>query len=104
MMENAIRNQHPSKLEAWLMAVRIRTYPIPTIQVLAAAAAAYAFTGKCALWALVCTWLIGIFITMGTNLINDVYDYDRGGDPLNRHGQLKVLRAGFLSRKEGLMG
>ena len=86
------------------MALRIRTLPIPTIQVISAVGAAYAITGGFDGWVALCTWLIALFVTIGTNLINDLFDFEKGGDPLVRFGQTKVLRAGFLSKTEVWLG
>ena len=99
-----MQKKSPTKLEAWLMALRIRTLPIPTIQVGSAVGAAYAIAGTFDGWIALCTWLIAVLITIGTNLINDLFDYEKGGDPLIRFGQTKVLRAGFLSTKEIRIG
>jgi 1,4-dihydroxy-2-naphthoate octaprenyltransferase len=99
-----MHRKSPTKLEAWLMALRIRTLPIPTIQVFSAVGAAYALTGWLDGWAALCCWLIALFITIGTNLINDLFDFEKGGDPLVRVGQTKVLRAGYLSKTEIWLG
>jgi 1,4-dihydroxy-2-naphthoate octaprenyltransferase len=89
---------------AWLMAIRIRSLPIPTIQVATGTVLAYALTGRINILLAFFTWLIAVFITIGTNLINDVFDFEKGGDSLNRIGHLKVIRAGYLSKINMLAG
>lgn len=90
----------PTTVQAWIMAIRPRTMPIPTIQVLTGTILAYAIAGTVD-WTLACyTWLIAVCVTIGTNLINDVFDFDRGGDQRNRIGHTKVIRAGLLSRAQ----
>lgn len=88
----------PSVLQAWLMAIRLRTLPIPTIQVFTGTGLAYALLGAIDWIIAFYLWLLAIFITIGTNLINDVVDFEKGCDSLNRIGQLKVIRAGFLTK------
>lgn len=90
--------------QAWLMAVRLRTLPIPTIQVFTGTALAYAVTGQFNVVLAFFTWMIAVCITIGTNLINDVFDFEKGGDPLNRIGHLKVISAGYLSKGQVMAG
>ncbi|MBA3815291.1 MAG: 1,4-dihydroxy-2-naphthoate octaprenyltransferase [Parachlamydiaceae bacterium] len=85
---------------AWMMALRLRTLPIPTIQVLTGTALGYSFTGHINITIALFTWLVAVFITFGTNLINDVFDFEKGGDSLNRVGHLKVITAGYLSKAQ----
>lgn len=84
--------------QAWMMAVRIRTLLIPSIQVAASTGLAYVVHGSIEWSIAIGAWFIAVLITIGTNLINDVIDFEKGGDPLNRFGQLKVIRAGLLSK------
>lgn len=89
-----------SSVRAWKAVIRLRTLPIPTIQVFTATALAYVTTGRLDFIAFLYSWLIAVFITIGTNLINDVYDFKKGGDPAHRLGYLKVIRAGLLTKEE----
>lgn len=93
----------PNLIKAWATAARLRTLPIPTIQVFTGTALAYSLTGSINWLIFLCTWLVGIFITMGVNLINDVIDYDKGADQPKRVGFLKVISAGIISRKKVLI-
>jgi 1,4-dihydroxy-2-naphthoate octaprenyltransferase len=89
-----------SPIKAWKTVVRLRTLPIPTIQVLTATALAYITTGHLDFLSFLYTWLIAICVTIGTNLMNDFYDFEKGGDPAHRLGYLKVIPAGLLSKNE----
>lgn len=89
----------PNLIHAWATAARLRTLPIPTIQVLTGTGLAYAVKGMVDWPILLYTWFVGIFITMGTNLINDVIDFERGADRPKRLGFLKVISAGILSKE-----
>ena len=86
-------------IQAWMTAVRARTIPIPTIQVMTGTALAYAYLGSINWLMVFFTWVVAVMITFGTNLINDVYDIEKGGDHENRVGHLKVIRAGLISQK-----
>lgn len=90
-------------LQAAATAARLRTLPIPTIQVCAGTGLAYSAIGNIDWLIFLCTWFVGIFITMGVNLINDVIDFDKGADQPKRVGFLKVISAGIFSRKQVLI-
>jgi 1,4-dihydroxy-2-naphthoate octaprenyltransferase len=94
----------PQPLHAWTMAVRLRTIPIPTIQVFVGTGLAYAMTGRIDAMMALFTWLIALLITIGTNLINDAVDFEKGGDLPQRFGQLKVISAGLLSKEQVYWG
>jgi len=87
------------QIKAWMSAIRVRTLPIPTIQVLTGAALGHAFVGNHSWMALIWTWLIAVLITIGANLINDVIDFEKGGDKPDRAGQEKMITAGMISKK-----
>lgn len=93
-----MKNQ-PNLLQAWAIAARLRTLPIPTIQVLTGTALAYSVKNSIDWALLLYTLFVGIFVTMGTNLINDVIDYDKGEEDSKRVGFLKVISAGIISRR-----
>lgn len=89
-------------IKAWMMAIRLKSLPIPTIQVLTAITLAYAFTGRLHGILAICTWLVALFVTIGMNLINDVFDHEKGGDTVHRVGPIKVIRAGYLTKSQVL--
>lgn len=93
----------PNLIRAWATAARLRTLPIPTIQVGVGTCLAYSMTGFINWPIFLCTWLIGIFITMSVNLINDVIDFDKGADKPKRTGFLKVISAGIIPRRQVLI-
>ena len=89
----------PNSIQAWSTAARLRTLPIPTIQVLTGACLAYSVIGTLDWLMLLFTWFVSIFITMGTNLINDVIDFEKGADQPKRVGFLKVISAGLIPKE-----
>lgn len=96
-MDEEPENISFNKFQAWMTAIRARTIPIPTIQVLTGTALAYSLGGINWL-VLLFTWLIAVLITLGTNLINDVFDFEKGGDQPKRAGHVKMITAGMISK------
>ncbi|RMD48585.1 MAG: 1,4-dihydroxy-2-naphthoate polyprenyltransferase [Ignavibacteria bacterium] len=81
------------------MASRPKTLLAAFVPVIIGSALAYSvgkFHPLAALVALVCSLLIQI----GTNFVNDLYDYLAGTDNEERVGPTRVLAAGFVSVKE----
>lgn len=89
----------PNLFQVWSTAARLRTLPIPTIQVFTGTCLAYTVIGMIDWPIMLFTWLVSIFITIGTNLINDVIDYEKGADQSKRVGFLKVISAGLISKE-----
>ena len=84
---------------AWVLAARPKTLPAAAAPVLvgsACAAAAHGFRIGPALAALTGALLIQI----GTNLWNDVADFERGTDTATRLGPTRVTQAGLLSPRQ----
>lgn len=87
-------------IQSWSAAARLRTLPIPIIQVLTGSALAYSTKGDLDWGILLFTCLIAIFITIGTNLINDVFDFEKGADGPKRLGFLKVIGSGLIPKEQ----
>lgn len=103
-MDSKTIKRMPTTLQAWAIAIRPRTLPIAFIQVATGTALAYVASGVINWVLAIYTLFIAVFITIGTNLINDVYDVERGGDPIKRVGFQKVIRTGLLSKKDVYTG
>lgn len=89
----------PGKFRSWILASRPKTLPAAVAPVLVGSAlAAYSNTFKplAALVALLCSLMIQI----GTNFVNDLYDYLHGTDKKDRPGPLRVLAAGLITKRE----
>lgn len=87
----------------WLLAARPKTLFAAAVPVLVGTAVALsqeAFRPGPALAALAAALLIQI----GTNLANDVFDYQKGADTGDRLGPLRVTQAGLLSSRQVLTG
>ncbi len=97
MIESTI--QKSSKIDYWILASRPKTLLAAFVPVIVGSSIAY-YDGKfkplAALVALVCALLIQI----GTNFVNDLYDYLAGTDTKERVGPTRVLAAGLISPSE----
>lgn len=88
-----------SKFESWILASRPKTLPAAVMPVFVGTSIAIydnVFVPTAAIIALICSLLIQI----GTNFINDLFDYLKGTDKKDRVGPTRVLAAGLVSVKE----
>lgn len=85
--------------KVWLLATRPATLTAALAPVIVGAAAAYHAAGRAGFRtaSLVAAALGAIFIQIGTNLANDVFDYEKGADTAERLGPLRVTQAGLLT-------
>jgi len=92
-----------SKLEAWMLASRPKTLLAAFVPVVVGSSLAI-YNGKfqtlSALIALICA----VFIQIGTNLVNDLYDFLAGGDKKNRVGPQRAVASGLISVLEMRIG
>jgi 1,4-dihydroxy-2-naphthoate octaprenyltransferase len=92
-----------SKIESWFLASRPKTLPAAVMPVFVGTAIAIhdgVFFAPAAIVALICSVLIQI----GTNFINDLYDYLKGSDKKERVGPVRVLASGLISVNEMKIG
>lgn len=88
-----------SKLESWMLAARPKTLPAAFPPVIIGSALAYSegmFHPVAALIALLCA----ILIQIGTNFVNDLYDFLHGKDTAERVGPERALATGLISVNE----
>jgi 1,4-dihydroxy-2-naphthoate polyprenyltransferase len=88
-----------TQVQAWLLAIRPKTLSAAAAPVLVGTALAVrdgCFHPLAALAALVGAMLIQI----GTNLLNDVDDFERGADTHERLGPIRVTQSGLLSASD----
>ena len=93
--------KHP--YQVWVLAARPRTLPAAAAPVIVGSAVAYqdgTFSWGLALAAL----LAALLLQIGANLANDVFDYFRGADSVERQGPVRVTQAGLLTPKQVLTG
>jgi 1,4-dihydroxy-2-naphthoate octaprenyltransferase len=93
------KSDTPSKFQSWILASRPRTLLAALVPVMVGSALAIyhgIFFPAYSIIALICSVLIQI----GTNFTNDLYDYLKGTDTIERKGPLRVLASGLISVKE----
>lgn len=104
-MNNQSGNLNEGNLSwnTWGLAIRLRTLP---------AAAAGVVTGSALAWrdgffrldaAVVCLFT-ALLLQIGSNLANDVFDFERGTDTAERLGPVRVTQAGLLTPSQVKMG
>ena len=96
---NEVSIQNISKAESWFLASRPKTLLASVVPVIIGTSiAAYdkKFQPLAALIALICSLLIQI----GTNFVNDLYDFLSGADTEERKGPVRVLASGLITIKE----
>jgi 1,4-dihydroxy-2-naphthoate octaprenyltransferase len=96
-------NHKLSRIQIWLLAARPRTLPAAAAPVIVGTALALAdglFRPGPALAAL----LTALLLQIGANVANDVFDFYRGADTVERQGPLRVTQAGLLTPRQTLAG
>lgn len=92
-----------STLKNWIQASRPKTLLAGLSPVLLGSA--YAFSeGTFLLLTFIATLFSAIFIQIGTNLVNDYYDFKKGADTSSRKGPTRVTQAGLISPKQVKLG
>lgn len=95
--------QTKNKFNSWVLASRPKTLLAAIVPVIVGASLAYSqskFIILNSLIALFCSLLIQI----GTNFVNDLFDYLKGSDTKNRKGPQRVLATGLITDKEMKLG
>ncbi len=91
--------RRPSWIQVWWMAIRPRTLPAAMSGVAMGCALAWhdgVFQALPALAALI----VALLLQIGSNVANDVFDFERGADTAERLGPLRVTQAGWLTPAE----
>ena len=92
-----------SALGAWILASRPRTLFAAAAPVVVGTAIALR-DGGFALWPALAALFGALLLQVGSNLANDVFDYQRGADAADRVGPLRVTQAGLLTPAQVLRG
>ncbi len=95
-MSEAVSSPKPGSARAWVLACRPPTLTAAVSPVAVGSACAYAVNGFRAGPALAA--LAGaMFLQIGSNLANDVFDFEKGADTEERLGPVRAAQAGLLS-------
>lgn len=86
----------PSAARSWWQAVRPKTLSVSFSPVLVGTALAFAETGRWLPWVAAVALMSALLIQIGTNLHNDVSDFERGADAPDRLGPPRATAMGWL--------
>jgi 1,4-dihydroxy-2-naphthoate octaprenyltransferase len=89
----------PGRIRTWVLACRPATLVAAFVPVAVGCACALA-EGEFRVGPALAALLGAAFIQIGTNLANDVYDFERGADTAERLGPMRAVQAGLLSRTQ----
>lgn len=86
-----------SWFDCWWLAIRPRTLPLSASPVILSAMLAYCQNGTFYFLPFLITLFSALCIQIGTNLFNDVFDFEKGADTKERLGPPRVVAQGYLS-------
>lgn len=86
----------PSLFQIWWLAIRPRTLPAAASGVVMGCALAW-YDGSFQLLPALAALLVALLLQIGSNVANDVFDFERGTDTAERQGPLRVTQAGLLT-------
>lgn len=93
----ALAASRPSAAAAWWLALRPKTLSVSAAPVLVGSALAWSQTQTLLLLPALIALLAAMLIQIGTNLHNDVADFERGADTPERLGPPRATAMGWLS-------
>jgi len=88
--------EKPTLFQIWWMAIRPKTLPAAASGVLMGSALAWR-DGSFQLLPALAALGVALLLQIGSNVANDVYDFERGADTSERQGPLRVTQAGLLT-------
>jgi len=86
----------PSRAQVWWLAIRPRTLGAAFAPVMLGTAIAYAAGRLHVPSALAALWG-AVWLQIGTNFANDLFDFEKGADSATRVGPVRVTQAGLVS-------
>ena len=95
-MSNSALSPQPSAFHAWWLAIRPKTLSVSLTPVMVGSSLAYAETGAVLWLPLLVALAAAMLIQIGTNLHNDVSDFERGADNAERIGPARATASGWL--------
>ena len=92
-----------SHFNIWMHAIRPKTLPAAAAPVIVGTALAYR-DGAFQLGPAIAALCAALFLQIGANLANDVFDYRKGADTKERLGPVRVTQAGLLTSEQVIKG
>jgi len=96
-------DQPLTQLQIWMLASRPKTLPAAAAGVITGTALALR-DGQFHFGPALAALLVALLLQIGSNLANDVYDYERGADAGERHGPTRVTQAQLLTPAQVKIG
>jgi 1,4-dihydroxy-2-naphthoate octaprenyltransferase len=93
----------PARWRAWMLAIRVPTLSAAVVPVLVGSAIA-ARDNRFSSLIFIVVMCAALLIQIGTNLTNDLFDFQKGADTGTRLGPVRVVQAGLLSQREVAAG
>lgn len=93
----------PNLFQIWRLAIRPRTLPAAASGVVMGSALAW-HDGSFQFGSAFAALLAALLLQIGSNLANDVFDFERGTDTPERLGPIRVTQAGLLSPPQVKIG
>lgn len=103
MSEGQADNVQAGSVGAWVMAIRPQTLPVSIGPVLVGTAVAFV-QGATAPLAAFAAGLGALFLQIGSNFANDVFDFEKGADNEDRIGPPRAAQLGLLSPRQLKIG
>ena len=91
--------KHITKFDAWILASRPKTLLAALVPVIIGTSIAI-YCGKENFLAAVIALICSVLIQVGTNFVNDLYDFLSGADNNERKGPVRVLASNLISPRE----
>lgn len=89
-------NRTQPGISAWLLAARPQTLSAALVPVAVGTATA-ASEGRFALWPALAALVSAMFIQIGTNFANDLFDFQKGADNEERIGPVRATQSGLIT-------
>jgi len=96
-------DQPLSRFQVWVLAARPKTLPAAAAGVVAGTALAV-HDGQFRFGPAFAALCVALLLQIGSNLANDVYDYERGADAGERHGPMRVTQSQLLTPEQVKLG
>jgi 1,4-dihydroxy-2-naphthoate octaprenyltransferase len=85
-----------NSVQIWWLAIRPRTLPAAASGVAMGSALAW-HDGSFQLMPALAALMVALLLQIGSNVANDVFDFERGADTAERLGPVRVTQAGYLT-------
>lgn len=93
------KNRSLTFLRAWMLAIRPKTLPAAAAPVMLGSTLAF-IDKSFDLFPAMAALLAALLLQIGSNVANDLYDFERGADSGERLGPTRVTQAGILSPEQ----